>query len=105
MSNSAISPIDRTLSGATTPGHSELWSDGNEGLFCILQISSVTGTSPSDCFVSNVGHSLEKSYPSAEMMSVYPTATADWALFSGGGVLLLCWDAFGVFDSLLSRLG
>ena len=27
--------IDKTLSGATTPGHSEPGSDGNEEVFCI----------------------------------------------------------------------
>ena len=32
MSNCAIWPIDRTLSGAITPGQSEPWSDGNEGV-------------------------------------------------------------------------
>ena len=32
MSNSSIWPIDRTLSGATTPGQSGSASNGNEGV-------------------------------------------------------------------------
>ena len=35
MSKSSIWPIDRTLSGATTPGQSEPGSDGNGGIVCI----------------------------------------------------------------------
>ena len=44
--------MDRTLSAATTPSQSGPGSDGNEGVLCIPQISSITGTSPSDCLVS-----------------------------------------------------
>ena len=58
MSNSSIRPIDRTLSGATTLGQSGPRSNGNEGVFRITQSSSITGTSPSDCFVSYPGYSL-----------------------------------------------
>ena len=47
---SSIWPIDRTLSGATTPGQSEPGSDGNEGIHRIPQSSSITRTSPSDLF-------------------------------------------------------
>ena len=32
---SSIQPIERTLSGATTPGQSGPWSDGNEGVLYI----------------------------------------------------------------------
>ena len=49
MQFSFILPIDRALSGATTPGQSGPGSDGNEGVLCILQSSSIIGTSPSDC--------------------------------------------------------
>ena len=35
-----------------------------------------TASSPSDCFVSYTGRSLEESYPSAKMPSVYAAATA-----------------------------
>ena len=58
MQFSSIWPIDRILSGATTLGQSGPVSDGNEGVLCIPQSSSITGTSPSDCLVSYPGHSL-----------------------------------------------
>ena len=87
MSNSSIWPIDRTLSGATTPGQSGPGSDGNEGVLRISQSSSIAGTSPSDCLVSYPGHSLEESYSFAEMQSVYSVAPVDWVtiFFLGGG--------------------
>ena len=66
--------MDRTLSGATNPGKSEPGSNGNEGVLCISQSSSITGASPSDCLVSYLGHSLGKFYPSAEKQSVYSAA-------------------------------
>ena len=50
--------------------------DGNEGVLCIPQSSSITGTSPSDCLVSYAGHSL------------------------GVGVLTFGRDSVGVIDSL-----
>ena len=50
----SIWPIDKTLSGATTPGQSEPGSDVNEGVLCIPQSSSITGTSLSDCLVSYI---------------------------------------------------
>ena len=58
MQYSSIQPIDRALSGDTIPGQSEPGSDGSEGVLCIPQSLSITGTSPSDCFVSYSGHSL-----------------------------------------------
>ena len=58
MSNSSIWPIDRILSGATTPGESGSRSDSNEQLLRIRQRSN-------------------KSYHSAEMKSVYSAAPAD----------------------------
>ena len=73
-------PIDRTLSGATTPHQSGPGSNGNEGVFCIPQSSSITRASLSDCLVSYTGHSMVEFYPSAEMQSVYSTAPADWAI-------------------------
>ena len=77
MQFSSIWPIDRTLSGATTPGLSGPGSDGNEGVLHIPQASRIIGTSPSDCFVSYPGHSLVGgAYPSAEVQSVYSTALA-----------------------------
>ena len=56
MSNTSIWPIDRILSGATTPGQSEPESDDNERVLCIPQNSSITGASPSDCLVSYPGY-------------------------------------------------
>ena len=41
---SSIWTIDRTLSGATTPGQSGPGSDGNEGVLHIPQSSSITGS-------------------------------------------------------------
>ena len=41
-----------TLSGSSTPGQSGPGSDGNKGVLCIPQSSSITDASPSDCFVS-----------------------------------------------------
>ena len=71
---SSIWPIDRTLSGATIPSQSGPGNDGNEGVLHITQRSSSTEASSSDCLVSYPGHSLEKSYSSVEMQSVYSTA-------------------------------
>ena len=56
--NCVIWPIDRTLSGSTTPGQSGPGTDGDEGALCILQSSNITEASPSDCLVSYSGHSL-----------------------------------------------
>ena len=53
------------------PGQSGPVSDGNKGVLRIPQSSSITGTSPSDCLVSYLGHSLGGG-------EVYSTASADW---------------------------
>ena len=79
MQFSSIWLIDRTLSGATTPGQNGPGSNDNEGVLCIPQNSSTTGASPSECLVSYTGHSLSESYSSAEMQSVYSLAPAGWA--------------------------
>ena len=70
---SSIWPIDRTLSGATTPGQSGPRSVSNEGVICIPQNSSITGTLPSNCLVSFPGHLLwgGVSYPSAKIVGVF----------------------------------
>ena len=52
MQFSFIWPIDRTLSCTTTLGLNGPLSDGNEGVLCIPQSSSITRTLPSDCLVS-----------------------------------------------------
>ena len=92
MHFSSIWPIDRTLSGATTLGQSEVGSDGNEGVLCIPQSSSITGTSLSDYLVWNPGHLLREgeSYLSAEMQLVYSTAPADWAIYIYFCLKFLC---------------
>ena len=58
MQFSSVQPIDRALSGATIPGQSGTGSNGVEGVLRIPQSSCITGTLPSDCFVSYPGHSL-----------------------------------------------
>ena len=79
MQFSSIKPIDRALSGATIPGLSGPGSNGNKGVLCIPQSSSITGASPLDCLVSYLEHLLGVSYPSAEKQSVYSIAPVDWA--------------------------
>ena len=44
--------MNRTLSGATTLGLRRHRSDGNKGVLCIPQSSSITGASSSDCLMS-----------------------------------------------------
>ena len=87
-----------TLSGATTPDPSAPERDGYEGILHNPQSSCITGASPSDCFTSYSVHSLEESYPSAEMQSVYSSAPADFSFcvmllraqcFEGNGQFLL----------------
>ena len=72
------------LAGATTPGQSGPGSDGNEIYLHFHQTSNITWTSPSDCLVSYLGHSLGVTYPSVEKQSVYSTSPADTAkLYEG----------------------
>ena len=80
MSNSSIWPIDRTLSGATTPGQSWPGSNGNEGVLRIPQSSNITGALP---WLLNVIFRI---------------------LVVGGGVLPLPRGAVGLFYSP-SQLG
>ena len=72
--------MDRTLSSGTTPRQSGPENNGNGVVLCIPQSSSIVGSSPSECLVSYLGHSL------------------------AAGFLLLCREAVGVFYSP-SRLG
>ena len=87
MSNGSIWPIERTLSGATTPSQSGHRSDINKMVLSITQSSSITGASTLDCLVSYLGYSLGDSYPSAEMQSLYSIVAADWGI----GVLEAAW--------------
>ena len=84
-----------TLSGDTTLGQSGPGSDGNEEVLHIPQSSSITENSASDCLVSYAGHSLEESYPSAEMQSMYSIVPAD------GGPFHLVWLLFLMIYQLL----
>ena len=77
----SIRPIDRALSGTTTPDQSGPGSNDNEGVLHIPQISKA-GVSQSACLVSYPGHSLVGCYPSAEMQSVYSKVPANWAMES-----------------------
>ena len=78
MSNNSICPIRRTLSGATTPDQSGPKNDINKRVLHIPQTFK-TGVLPSDSLMSYLGHSLEGSYPSAEMQLKYSATLADWA--------------------------
>ena len=77
MSNSSIWPIAKTLWGATILGQSRPGSNGNEGVLHIPQISKA-GAMPSDGLMSYPEHLLTggESYPTAEIQSVYSTASA-----------------------------
>ena len=66
----------RTLLGTTIPDESVPGSDGKEEVLHIPQSSTITGASSSDCLMSYPGHLSLRSYPSAEMQSVYFTAPA-----------------------------
>ena len=90
MSNSSIWPIDRTLSGATTPGQSGSGSNGNEGVYQIPQSSIITGALPFNFLASYPGH-FEETYPSAEMQSVHSIAPA--VLFQNRvSIWISVWD-------------
>ena len=65
------------LSGATMLDQTGPRSNGNEGVLRIPQSASITGISASDCLVSYLGHSLGRSYHSAELQLVYFTVPAD----------------------------
>ena len=49
---SSIWPIDKTLSGATTPGQSGPGSDGNEGVLRLPKSSKISESKASDCLGS-----------------------------------------------------
>ena len=71
--------IDRTLSGATTPGLSWPGSNGNEGVLCIPQSSRPHYWSLTIILFSVISRTLigRESYSSSEMQSVYSAAPAD----------------------------
>ena len=96
---SSISSINKTLSGATTPGHSGSGNDGNEGVLRIPQSSSTTLTSLSDRLVSYPVCSLWGSYSSAEVQSAkiysYVGLNASFFVYN-----FLIWDrTFMIFKA------
>ena len=77
MSNSSIWPIDRNLSGTTSPGQSLLGNNENKEILPIPQISKARAL-PSEGLLSYPGYlHVGVAYFSAEMQSVYSTALAD----------------------------
>ena len=128
MQFNSIGPIDRTLSGTTTSSQSGHGSDGNKGVLPILQSSSITETSSSDCLVSYRGYSLVGDLTPLQRSSrcilqhhpIEPLVGKDLTPLQRssqcilqpspqptgplvvGGVLPLCREAVGVFYSTLS---
>ena len=75
----------KDLSGAINLGESRPETNGKEEVLRIHQTSNITRTSPSDCLMSYIEHSLGvESYPSAEKQSVYSTASGDWSVYLNG---------------------
>ena len=58
---SFLRPIDKTLSGVTSSGQRGSSIDGNKGVGCIPQSSTIIGASQSDWLVSYLGHLLVQS--------------------------------------------
>ena len=76
MSKNSAELIDKTLSGACTSGQKGIGSDGNERVLHMPQNFSITESLPSDRFVSYTQQPLGRgSYQSAEIQSVYSTAS------------------------------
>ena len=98
---SSIWSIDNTLSAATTPSQSGPGSDGNKGVLCIPQGSSITGTSPSDCLESYIQNTRWGILPlSREAVGVFcsPSRMGQRTLiFREEGFLLLCSKSVGIF--------
>ena len=84
QSNSSIWPIDRTLSGTTTPGQGGPKSNGNERIRHISQISKAL---PSNGLISHAGHLCVCVCvcvclpPSTAVQLVYSTAQDNWAAY------------------------
>ena len=88
MSNSCILSIDKILTNITTVSQSGPGSNGDEKVFYIPQ-SSKTGASPSyglEFYPEHLLVGVGRSYPFAEMQSVYSTAPTNWAQLKWGGV-------------------
>ena len=74
MPKSSIWFIDRVLSGATNPDQSGPGSNANEGVLCIHQNSSITGTSLQDCLASCSRNSLQR----GSQFILQPRPTGRW---------------------------
>ena len=75
------------LSGVTIPGQSDPVSNDNEGVFSIPQSSEITGTSPSDLYLSCQDTHCGV-LPYAERQSVYSTAPA---VTGQGSIMVGSW--------------
>ena len=74
---SSIWPIDRTLSGAITPGQSEPRSDRNKG-YSTYPKAPALQEPHHDNLVIYPRHLSVESYSFAEMLSMYSAVLADW---------------------------
>ena len=90
---SLIWPIDRTVSGATTPGQRRPVGDGNKGVLHIHQSSSITGASLSDCFSSYSGHSWVRGLTPQQRCSrcILPLQTPNYCLWCSYRCLQRWW--------------
>ena len=99
MSKSYILPIDRTLSGATTPGQSGPGSGSNEGVLFVPQSSSITEASPSDGSVSYKNTRWGSLTLCRDAVGVFCSSSQLWPQDTRWGSLTLCRDAVGEFCS------
>ena len=83
-------PMDRILSGATSPGHSGPGSDGNKRATLHSPKLQHYWSFTIRLFSVISGHSLGESFPSAEMQSVYSTVPDDCPSFWRDEILSLC---------------
>ena len=72
--------VDKTLSGASTSGQSELGAMALKEYSTFSKSPRLDGASPSNGLFSYLGRSLGGSfYSTAEKQSVYSSAPTDWA--------------------------
>ena len=74
----SIGPIERALSGTTTPSQSGPRSNGNEEVIHIPQSSSIPGASPSDCLVSYGGSPTPQQRCNRCILLPQPTGQSNW---------------------------
>ena len=100
-------PIDRILSGATTPSQCGPRSDGNEGILYIPQSYCITGASPSDCLISYLGHSFKESYPFRDTLCVLcsPSRLGQrkiWVLYPDSLIIFMIDKYYFLFNDPIS---